>query len=584
MSVLYIGKASSIEGFDSIFSVENNNVLFKSSSRFCKIHFTNHSFLLFSHTPVIKKSDYEDITEFSNINFEQVLKTSHNNFASFQVCEVNGQLEVSMASARIGRDRVFVLKNKTELFLSDDIRELIPFSTKTVSKEAIYSVIKFGDTPELSTCIEGVVGVPVGSFWKGSLIDLFSKNTIAISDFQVYQQFHYDFIGGDIGKTETELESMFSFLAKKDVLIPVSGGIDSSLINYMINDYKSEAYPAYYLRFGEDDPEVEFAKKAIKNTKADLNIYEMKNSDFIEAFHHQTEMAKQPIGESSTIALAYFFKQCNIENHLVLDGTLADGCYGSANYMNNIPVPAEKSVLRSRLEEKFASKLQLSRLPGAFKFFPRDSYISDVFMQQLNIYVGPLGNSLFKNVKSMNENLEKNFEYYYDLISTSEDVEVDEWMKYSIFKMANYASKNNTAKSFDNVGTQNEAGYPFMWRKILEDQGHYNWKEKCTEGIIKYPLKKIIERYADKDFIYRKKVGLNSSFEDWVCTNENKSFLKDLLTERNGVPEVMMGKRNLNTLLKHFMSDEQVHPNVSRLVINLAISQSWVKKHGLTVD
>ena len=99
-----------------------------------------------------------------------------------------------------------------------------------------------------------------------------------------------------------------------------------------------------------------------------------------------------------------------------------------------------------------------------------------------------------------------------------------------------------------------------------------------------FSLKKIIEKYADRDFIYRKKVGLNSSFEDWVCTNENKSFLKDLLTEHNGISEVMMGKRNLNLLLKHFMSEKPVHPNVSRLVINLAISQSWVKKHGLTID
>ena len=206
MSVLYIGKASSIEGFDSIFSVENNNVLFKSSSRFCKFHFTSNSFIYFSHTPVVKNTDYHDVKDFSGINFEKVLKTSHNNFASFQVCSVNGQLELSMASARIGRDRVFVLKKEKELFLSDDIRELIPFSTKKISKEAIYSIIKFGDTPELSTCIDGVFGVPVGSFWKGSLLYLFSKNSLVISDFQVFQKFHYDFLGGDISKTESELE------------------------------------------------------------------------------------------------------------------------------------------------------------------------------------------------------------------------------------------------------------------------------------------------------------------------------------------------------------------------------------------
>jgi asparagine synthetase B (glutamine-hydrolysing) len=351
----------------------------------------------------------------------------------------------------------------------------------------------------------------------------------------------------------------------------------------MINDSKDSSYPAYYMKFGENDPEVEFAKAAVKNTKADLRIYEMKSSDFIDAFNFQSKVALQPIGESSTIAIAYFFKQCGFKNHLVLDGTLADGCYGSTNYLNGYPVQSAKSMTRSRVEEKIASFLQLNHLPGGYKFFPRDGYINDSFIQQLNVYVGPLGNTLFKNVNSINSALEKYFEYYYKLFETRGGLKKDDWMMYSLFKMYNYASKNNTAKSFDNVGTNNSACYPFMWKEVLDNQGQYTWEEKTYNKIIKYPLKKILESYIDKDFIYRKKVGLNSSFEEWVCTQQNKQFLTSLIQKKNGISQELMGSVNLRKLLKHFNSIKPVHPNVARLVINLALSQSWIDEHKITV-
>lgn len=582
MSVLFIGEGRIDDNFREIFKYQNLNVFFKSSNPYEKVLSTNNSIRYFSHVPVMGQTRFNDLEMDWESSFESVLKGSNNNFSGFELNVGDDGLNIIINSARIARDRMYVLRHSGGVYLSDDIRDLIPYSSKKVALNGIYSVLKFGDTPEIQTCVEGVFAVPVASYWKGSISELQSLKNIKASAFINYQKIKYDFIGGDLLKTEQNMDSIFAHYASKDVLIPISGGIDSSLINYKINDFKTESYPAYYLRFGKEDPEVGFAKKAAENTKADLNIYEMKSTDFIEAFHFQTDRARQPIGESSTIALAFFFKQCQIEDHLILDGTLADGCYGSTNYQKKIPIPAPKSKLRSRAEEKMASAMQLSRLPGAHKFFPRDSYVNNYFLQQLNIYVGPLGNTLFKNVKSINEELEAYFKYYEDLIEVDNGIGVDDWMSYSVYKMVNYASKNNTAKSFDNVGYKNEAGYPFMWKSVLEDQGHYTWDEKSKDGIIKYPLKKIIEKYVDSNFIYRKKVGLNSSFEDWVCTQQNKKFLYDLITPVGGLAERLMGKANLKKLLKHFMSGQAVHPNVSRMVINLAISQSWVQKNGLS--
>ncbi len=582
MSIIYIGKKKVIKEFSFGFSHSNKSILFKKTSNFCLFHVKNNKIIFYSSKPIVGNNNFSKHSNTTFKDFKKSLIASQNNFSACEIKLERDNIYITLASARIGRNRIYFLKNQSEIFISDDIRELFPYSTKKVNRLSIYSTIKFGEKPEILTILNDIKSVPVGSYWEGEVFKLLTNN-LTQNDFKVFQKIKYDFTGGDISNTHNLLNQIFSYLSKLDVIIPISGGIDSSLINYMINDHKETHYPAYFMKFGENDGEIEFAKKAVLGTKAELVIYEMKSVDFIDAFHYQTEFARQPIGESSSIALAFYFKQCDIKNYKVIDGALADGCYGSRNYSMENPKYKYKAKYISKLEEIIATIFQLYRLPGGYRFFPRDSFISDSFIRQLNIYTGPLSNTLFKDVKTLNCELEKYFKYYYKMIDPVNENGLDEWMKYSIFKMINYAAKNTTAKTFDNVGFYNEAIYPFMWRSILEDQGHYSWQEKSLNGVIKYPLKKIISKYVDNDFIYRKKVGLNSSFEDWVCTKKNKDFLINIISRRKGMSEVIMGRNNLKKLLRHFASNRKVHPNVSRLVINLAISQAWIERHNLNI-
>lgn len=578
MFILFIGDEELNLDFQVWEKNDNYSIKYKTEGFKPYLEKDENNLLLTSVTPILSGSELRELKNGGGIPLKRLVSETENNFSGIEVFKKDNVNSLTISSCRISRDRCYFIQVKEGVYFSDDLRELIKFSDRKLREEAIYSVLKFGDTPEFITCVQDVYSVPVASLGEFNIEELLKGTKIGIDDFEMYQSLNYTHEGGDLVKTESKLNSIFKEIANKEILMPISGGIDSSLINYMVNDHLDSAYPAYYLRFGDEDPEVEFAKKAVKGTKAELEVFEMSSSDFIDSFHYQTDQAIQPIGESSTIALAYFFKQNSLTGKTILDGTLADGCYGSQNYSKGYNVQASKSKLELRINEKIAGFLQLKNLPGKNKFFPRDSYIQDEFLQQLNIYVGPLGNTLFKNTGKLNAELEQYFEYYYKMLSSSDTP--DNWMKFSLFKMVHYASKNNTAKSFDNAGNENQVYYPFTWKSILEDQGKYTWEEKSVDGIIKSPLKKVMERYAPKNFIYRKKVGLNSSFEDWVCTKENKKFLIDLITTNDGIALRLMGRSKLSSLIKHFKTDE-VHPNVSRLILNIAINQAWITKHQL---
>jgi hypothetical protein len=84
------------------------------------------------------------------------------------------------------------------------------------------------------------------------------------------------------------------------------------------------------------------------------------------------------------------------------------------------------------------------------------------------------------------------------------------------------------------------------------------------------------------DFIYRKKVGLNSCFEDWIHLPELKSHFSKCLSKPDGVAAYFLAGRR-NYLLNLYLSSEPLHPNLARLVINLSILDAWLGKHNISI-
>jgi len=155
-------------------------------------------------------------------------------------------------------------------------------------------------------------------------------------------------------------------------------------------------------------------------------------------------------------------------------------------------------------------------------------------------------------------------------------------MRYSIFKMVNYAADTTNAKTYDLCGKSNQMLYPFMWKEILLDQGKYSWEEKTKNNIIKQPLKKILESYIDDSFIYRKKVGLNSSTDQWMSFEENKKLLCSTISSKDSIAIEMLGEKNLKKLVKRFSHDHP-HHYISNLVISLANIEQWRIENRCTV-
>lgn len=550
----------------------------------CHKNKTERNFLYTTEKPVYLKDD----GSYSHLDLEAGLKENlskiQNNFCGIEFTIGEDGFKLVASSGRYSRPRMYFTVQPSGVYFSHDLRQLLPFSSKKLNSSVAYSIMKYGSPPEYLSIIEDIYEIPASQYIEldqPAYDRAILAREIPLSDFQYYFKVKFPMDGGNIDKTAEMLSKQYEFLAQQNFLVPVSGGVDSSLINFMMNEHAQTEYPAFMLQFGGDDREVDFARKAVRDTKANLDVITLEPTDLIRAFEIQTERLMYPCGETGPLSYGHLMAQEIFKGYYFIDGSLADGCYGSRNY--NIPLfEGYKNYPNFMLKwnERIAAYMQFNEMKGHERFTPRDSLVKDPYLHFMNMYLGPFINTWVKGAEKYSREILPYWEHYYQLID--EPYREDSWARYTIFKQVSYIGKTSCARALDISQPENSTVTNFMWLETLEDQGHYTWAEKTIDNIKKYPLKKILERYIDKDFIYRHKVGLNSSFEDWISVGTNSEYFANILRTQGGIVDHFLGRSKKQALIKELEKDA-MHPNVARLIISICSMEAWIKQNKVVL-
>lgn len=539
-------------------------------------------FVFCSRAPILRTGN--DLRSASETDFDlsKLLSESENDFAAIEFVQHKDDFTLRVSSARITRARMYFIVKPDGLLISDDLRELIPFSSMQIDAASAYSILKYGDTPEYLTIVDNIFCVPVGTYLhitQRDINSILSENSITGDRFRSFYKLAFPMNGGDIASTHDVLKRLFGFLATRDVVIPISGGVDSTLINALINESKHDRYPAYHLNFGPGDQEIEFAKRAVNGTKADLIVNTMSSSDLVPAFEYAVSKLVQPIGEGSAVFMAHVFRTLEIRDHEILDGTLADGAYGSRDYNLKAFKPSKRPKWIAQLAERIATEVKFRNARLGERFYPRDSVMPDVHIQFMHMYLGPFANTIFPNAQQYSAALLFWWQWYYSYLDDA--AQKQQPARFAVFKMLSYACKNNTAKTKDLSFPANAATYPFTWKSILENQGHYTWEQKRAHGIPKQPLKRILSEYLPSDFVYRRKVGLNAgeALTEWMMQPSNQHFFFELL-QSSSLLEFFISRGARKRVLK-LLRTGRLSRELQNLVLSFAQMQSWMNRYDV---
>lgn len=319
----------------------------------------------------------------------------------------------------------------------------------------------------------------------------------------------------------------------------LSGGIDSTVIAYLLRKISSAKIKAFTIGFNEKNyDELKYAKQVAEKFDFDL-IYEVVEPDSLAVLSHLiNDHSGEPFGDASVIPTYYLSKLARQHVPLVLSGDGGDeifgGYYSYIKWMRNYPPYVfQKKWAQKEFAEipRFATGNAKRYILNKFSFNNLEEWTDQLTITNKEIR-GAIWNKEFHNlITSRNEafvNAHRQAKNS-DRFTYGQLMDIQTYLPYSVLAKVDVASMA--------VGL--EVRPPILDKKIekfiysLPLNQKYQKHNGKFEG--KYVLKKILQKDFSDEFIYRHKQGFASPLNHWFLKNSlgNKLICEKILDNKN---------------------------------------------------
>jgi asparagine synthase (glutamine-hydrolysing) len=481
-----------------------------------------------------------------------------------------------LSSNRAATNRIYYQYTNKGIAFSSSFSVLLRFAPFRPNYEAIYSILKSGYVPPPLTLSNNVYVVPPSHYVT---VDL-SENEIS---HHTYFRFCFsEEHGFHLKRLDHILGAISEILSQMDSSLLLSGGIDSTLLAHKMRDQSNRSIRSYFLAFGKNDHELHFAKEASKSSNSQLDVTYMDENRLFKIVDEIATFYDHPFNDASVIPTYYLMKHIADEGEkIVVDGTAGDACFGFKAialyklwlFAYGFPKVVKKLISsiysqsgiwkkESFLEEPFRTIAKCCEIDGALGQLVY-SPPSDVFLSNFEYdeSIGKLSMSLVNKLISPCSS-----EQIFNQKTTVAEI---------IFGCPRAAAKTDLRNKFPQVYTL----YPFLWKDILEEQGRISWSAKVNNGIVKWPLKKLLEPYVPHSFIYRKKSGLTPDLENYIKNQKVYSLIKETLINPN-IIDRLVNKNKFIKLVENLPIIKNYSVPLKSLLWSLLFVELWTSKHS----
>jgi asparagine synthase (glutamine-hydrolysing) len=123
--------------------------------------------------------------------------------------------------------------------------------------------------------------------------------------------------------------------------------------------------------------------------------------------------------------------------------------------------------------------------------------------------------------------------------------------------------------------------YPYVWRDVLLEQGRIPWELKVRNGVVKWPLKRLLEAHMPSEFIYREKSGFVPPFARWIAEPGMNGRARDTLLARDAVVTRVVPSETIEVLLADALAGRRLRHSVLNLLWGLLFTEMWLREHAL---
>ena len=329
-------------------------------------------------------------------------------------------------------------------------------------------------------------------------------------------------------------------ISDRPIGIFLSGGLDSSLITNYASKFKKNL-STFSINFYEKSFDESFYTNSIAEKFSTnhhikkINIKDM-NISMAEFFNYIDE----PISDSAILSS---YELCKMAKKNIVVGLSGDGsdelflgydifkASSVVEKLNNLKIPIFNKLFRNLVSFLPTS---YSHFNLKFKLQKFLSYSNKSYSTLLPEWLAPMSIDEIDEIFNTKTSLE---EIYEDAI--------EDWNLYrennnlSLLEKSqeffiNFFLSNQILVKSDRTSMYNslELRLPFLDNKIVEISETLPLKFKLNNNISKYIIKKVSEKYFDRKFIYRKKVGLSAPLSKWFSKNKNYKLKSKYLSDK----------------------------------------------------
>ena len=490
--------------------------------------------------------------------------------------------EVILSSARAAPGKMWYRSIPSGIAFSSDFTSLLKFSPFNLNGKAVYSIIRYGACPPPMTISTDIRAVPMAHY---SVFNATGKML------QSAPYFHFDFPqtrGFDISATDSLLDLSSEVLDRLRCSLLVSGGVDSTLFAHKVRQHSHRRLNAYYLCFGHKDPELPFAKEAARKAGCSLTIFSMGSHAVRDTILEVASSYTHPFNDYSVIPTYYVMKcASNCENEgIVVDSTGGDECFGywpldpslrwKENILFSLPALVKEAVSsiysHSNLWKKEGGIRRLFSAAAKFYLLKQINLAplvscpwTGIFEANTKEYDTEIGALIVNSFTDLLEPLPHNESYNARAtVALINHVSAGIW-----------GAKSHGIKSLPGI----QVVYPYLWKDILEEQGKLSWRAKVSNGVIKWPEKKLLETYMSHDFIYRRKSGFTPPFENWFTNKKVYELLHDTLLGKDMAIESVINREKLRELIYKLPHTKQWSEYLCNFLWGTLFTELWIEKN-----
>ena len=379
------------------------------------------------------------------------------------------------------------------------------------------------------------------------------------------------------GDAERRVEDLLYDAVEKRLMSEVplglflSGGVDSSLVAVLMHKMVGSGIKTFSIGFKEKEfSELPYSRRVSTLIDSDHVEIIVTPQDMMDNIENVVWFRETPISEPSDIPIHLLCKAAAEKVTVVLTGEGGDEVFGGyAKYhFENIArrlAPLSNPVVRRLLRNKLCDAVIPQRLGTALDLLlTRDRYrryyrwFSYFREEELETYLRDDRRELLAAGNAFAEIIDgKRFKTN---IEEMQYLDIKAWLPDNLLLRADRLS----------MASGLEARVPFLDHRLVELSYLVPTRFKVHGSTGKYLIKKIAEKYLDRDILYRQKVGFTVPVGRWLRA-DLKDFLVSHVTRSDSFCAEYLKRESIERLVAEHVEGKRDHHKKLWILLNLEL-------------